>query len=73
MNFDKLTWPLLLVSGLFNTVGWVGFVVGKRREELLRMVWGVALFATSIVFADSWLWLLVSGIGFTALMVFKPE
>ncbi len=72
-NFSDLSWPLILVSGLFNTIGWVAFVVGKRREEILRMVWGAGLFGTSIVFADSWPKLLISGIGLSALIYFKPE
>lgn len=72
-NLSDISWPLMLVAGLFNTIGWVAFVAGKRREEILRMVWGIALFGTSIVFADSWPKLLISGIGLSALIYLKPE
>ena len=36
-NFSDISWPLIIISGLFNTIGWIAFVVGKRREEILRM------------------------------------
>ena len=72
-SLSSLSWPLIIVSGLFNTIGWTAFVVGKRREEILRMVWGAGLFGTSIVFADSWPKLLISGIALSALIYFKPE
>ena len=72
-DFASMSWPLMLVAGLFNTIGWVGFVVGKKREELLRMIWGAGLFGTSIVFADSWPKLMVSGIALSTLIYFKPE
>lgn len=72
-NFSDISWPLIIVSGLFNTIGWIAFVVGKKREEILRMIWGAGLFGTSIVFADSWPKLLISGIGLSALIYFKPE
>ena len=68
-----LSWPLLLVSGLFNTIGWVAFIVGKRREEHLRMLWGGSLFVLSMACAGSWAWLLLSGLGLTALILWKPE
>ncbi|HTL99033.1 MAG TPA: hypothetical protein VL181_09555 [Holophagaceae bacterium] len=72
-DLSSMSWPLILVSGLFNTVGWVAFVVGKKREEILRMVWGAGLFGTSIVFADSWPKLLISSLTLSALIYFKPE
>lgn len=72
-NFSSMSWPLILVSGLFNTIGWIAFVMGKKREEILRMVWGAALFGASIVCADSWPKLLITGIGLSALIYFKPE
>lgn len=72
-DLGHMSMSLILVSGLFNTIGWIAFVVGKKREEILRMVWGIALFGTSIVFADSWPKLLISGIGLSALIYFKPE
>jgi len=37
------------------------------------MVWGAGLFGASIVFADSWPKLLISGLGFSVLIYFKPE
>lgn len=72
-NFSDITWPLIIVSGLFNTIGWIAFVVGKKREEILRMVWGAGLFGASIIWADSWPKLLISGLGLSALIYFKPE
>lgn len=72
-DLGHMSMSLILVSGLFNTVGWIAFVVGKKREEILRMVWGAGLFGTSIVFADSWPKLLVSGLALSALIYFKPE
>ncbi|MBS1766404.1 MAG: hypothetical protein JST05_03240 [Acidobacteria bacterium] len=72
-SFSSLSWPLIIVSGLFNTIGWVAFVVGKKREEILRMVWGALLFGTSIVFADSWIKLMLSGVALSTLIYFKPE
>lgn len=72
-SFANMSWPLMIVSGLFNTIGWIAFVVGKKREEMLRMVWGAGLFGTSIVFADSWPKLLISGVGLSALIYLKPE
>ena len=72
-NFSDMSMSLMLVAGLFNTIGWVGFVVGKKREEILRMVWGAGLFGTSIVFADSWPKLMLSSLALSALIYFKPE
>jgi len=72
-DLAHMSWPLMLVAGFFNTVGWIAFVVGKRREEILRMVWGAGLFGTSIVFADSWPKLLISSLALSALIYFKPE
>lgn len=72
-NFSDISWPLIITSGLFNTIGWTAYIIGKRREEILRMVWGAALFGTSIVFADSWPKLMLSGLALSALIYFKPE
>ena len=72
-DLGHMSMSLILVSGLFNTIGWIAFVVGKKREEILRMVWGAGLFGTSIVFADSWPKLLISGVGLSALIYLKPE
>lgn len=72
-DLGHMSMSLILVSGLFNTIGWIAFVVGKKREEILRMIWGIALFGVSIVFADSWPKLLVSGLALSALIYFKPE
>ncbi|HEU4951768.1 MAG TPA: hypothetical protein VFT46_07435 [Holophagaceae bacterium] len=72
-DLGHMSMSLILVSGLFNTIGWIAFVVGKKREEILRMVWGAGLFGTSILFADSWPKLLVSGLALSALIYFKPE
>lgn len=68
-----LSWPLILASGLLNTVGWVAFIVGKRRQEHLRMLWGGCLFVLSMACAGSWPWLLGTGLPLTALIVWKPE
>jgi hypothetical protein len=72
-DLAHVSWPIMIVAGLLNTVGWIAFVVGKKREEILRMVWGAGLFGTSIVFADSWPKLMVSGLALSALIYFKPE
>lgn len=72
-DLGHMSMSLILVSGLFNTIGWIAFVVGKKREEILRMVWGAGLFGTSIVFADSWPKLLVTGVALSALIYYKPE
>ncbi|HET8714380.1 MAG TPA: hypothetical protein VFM16_01040 [Holophagaceae bacterium] len=72
-DLGHMSMSLILVSGLFNTIGWIAFVVGKKREEILRMVWGAGLFGTSIVFADSWPKLLVTDVTLSALIYYKPE
>ena len=72
-NFSSMSMSLIIISGIFNTIGWTAFVVGKKREEILRMIWGAVLFGTSIVFADSWPKLLISGIALSVLIYFKPE
>lgn len=72
-SLSAMSWPLIITSGVFNTIGWTAYIIGKRREEILRMVWGATLFGTSIVFADSWPKLLLSGLALSALIYFKPE
>ena len=72
-DFGNMSWSLILVSGLFSSIGTVAFFVGKKREEILRMLWGIALCGTSFLFADSWWKLLLTGIPLSALIYFKPE
>ena len=72
-DLGNMSWQLMLVSGVFSSIGTVAFFVGKKREEILRMIWGIVLCGTSFLFADSWPKLLVSGIALSALIYFKPE
>ena len=67
------SWQFLVVSGTINGLGVLAFMIGKRREQYLRMLWGACLFLASIVFSSSWPGLILCGIAFSALAWFKPE
>ena len=73
MGMGEMSWQFLMVSGTVNGLGVLAFMIGKRREEYLRMLWGVCLFFASIIFSSSWPGLIISGLVFSALAWFKPE
>ncbi len=68
-----MSWQALMASGTLNGLGVMFFMIGRRREQYLRMLWGGCLFFASLYFASSWLGLTLSGLVFIALAWFKPE
>ena len=63
----------LIASGLVNGLGIMFFTIGKRRDQLLRMIWGAGLFALSFAVSDSLPLLLLGGALLSALAIWKPE
>jgi hypothetical protein len=68
-----MSWPFLMASGTLSGLGTMFFMIGKRREQYLRMLWGACLVIACFVFSSSWPGLILSGLAFTALAWFKPE